>query len=351
VLTAVGPIRLARWHGRCEPCGQVGFAADRLLGIDGWLTVRARRMACLAGLHDPFRKAERLLAELAGWSIDAETLRRYTHAEAAVAAGGRAERTALPEAFAAASGEQELHIDAGKVNTPEGWRDVKVAVFACRPRGPAATADAYEQRQLPAPAARSVVAAVEECGAFGGRCQAEARRLGVCASRLSVLGDGAEWIWNLAVAWFFAAVQLLDVYHALEHLAAAGRQALGEGAAWTAWLEAARRSLVGDGYCGVCEVLARPLDDPEAAGRLAAAAGGVLNYFAGHRDRLGYAARLRRGQAIGSGLVEGTIKERVNLRLKRTGARWQAARVGPFVELLAQSDGPEWTEYWAAQAA
>ena len=350
-MTAIGPIRLERWHGRCEPCGQVGFAADLLLGVDGWLTARARRMACLAGLNDPFRKAERLLAELSGWSIDAETLRRYTHSEASAAAEGRAERTALPEAFAEASGEQELHIDAGKVNTPEGWRDVKVGVFACRERGPAATADDYEQRKLPAPTARSVIAAVEDCGAFGSRCQAEALRLGVCASRLSVLGDGAEWIWNLAIAWFFAAVRVLDVYHALEHLAAAGRQALGEGAALAAWLGAARRKLVGDGYCGVCEVLTQPLDDPEAARRLAAAAGVALNYFAGHRDRLGYAARLRRGQVIGSGLVEGTIKQRVNLRLKRTGARWQAARVGPFVELLALSDGPEWAEHWLAQAA
>lgn len=321
------------------------------MGVNGWLTVRARRMATLAGVHDPFRKAELLLAELAGWSIDAETLRRYTHAEASAAAGERAGRTASPEAFAEASGEQELHIDAGKVNTPEGWRDVKVAVFACRERGPAATADDYEQRELPAPTARSVVAAVEEVGAFGARCHREARRLGVSVSRLSVLGDGAEWIWNLVAVWFFAALQLLDVFHALEHLADAGRQALGVGAALTAWLESARRRLVGDGYCGVCEVLAEPLGDAAAAGRLAAAAGDVLNYFAGHRDRLGYAARLRRGQVIGSGLVEGTIKERVNLRLKRTGARWQADRVGPFVEFLAQSDSPEWNEYWAAQAA
>lgn len=350
MLTAIGPIRLVRWHGRCAPCGQVGFAADRLLGVDGWLTVRARRMASLAGLHDPFRKAEVLLAELSGWSIDAETLRRTTHAEASAAAAERAERTALPEAFAAASGEQELHIDAGKVNTREGWRDVKTAVFAGRRRGAAATADDYEQRTLPAPTVRSVVAAVEDCGAFGERCHQEAQRLGINASRLSVLGDGAEWIWNLATAWFLAAVQLLDVYHALEHVAAAGRQALGEGAAWTTWLASARRLLVGDGYAGVCEVLTRPLDDPEATGRLASAASGVLNYFAGHRDRLGYAVRLRRGQVIGSGLVEGTIKQRVNLRLKRTGARWQPMRVGPFVELLALSDSPEWNEYWAAQA-
>src|SRR5262245_37126806 len=85
VLTAIGPIRVERWHGRCEPCGQVGFAADALLGVEGGLTVRARRMACLAGVNDPFRKAEQMLAELAGWSVDGETVRRYCHAEAAQA--------------------------------------------------------------------------------------------------------------------------------------------------------------------------------------------------------------------------------------------------------------------------
>ena len=166
-LRAVRSSRLRRRPapGRGRPADRAGPAHGRL-----------------AGLHDPFRKAERLLGELAGWSIGAEALRRTTHAEAAAAAEGRAERTALPEAFAKASGEQELHIDAGKVNTPEGWRDVKVAVFACRERGPAATAGDYEQRQLPAPTARSVVAAVEECGAFGGRCQAERGGWG-CARR------------------------------------------------------------------------------------------------------------------------------------------------------------------------
>ena len=76
-----------------------------------------------------------------------------------------------------------------------------------------------------------------------------------------------------------------------------------------------------------------------------------MNYFAGHKGRLNYALRLRRGQAIGSGLVEGTIKELVNLRMKRAGARWRPEHVGPFVELLALSRGPEWNEYWATLAA
>ena len=351
-MTAIGPIHAVRWHGRCPSCGEVGFAADGVLGLTGWLTLRARRMACTAGLHDPFRKAEGLLQELSGWSIDAETLRRHTHAEAAEATRTRAERAGLPAAFGAASGDAELHIDAGKVNTLDGWRDVKVAVFAVRDRGPSATSVDYEQRELPGPSVRAVVAAVEEVGAFEPRCRLEATRLGLRdATRVSVLGDGAEWIWNLAVRSFVGAAQVLDVYHALEHMAGVGRLALGAGPELIAWLDVARRLVVGDGYCGACEALTRPLSEAAAMQRLAAAAGPVLNYFAGHRDRMGYAVRLQRGQAIGSGLVEGTIKQRVNLRLKRTGARWRAERVGPFVELLALADTVEWGEHWKLLAA
>jgi hypothetical protein len=79
-------------------------------------------------------------------------------------------------------------------------------------------------------------------------------------------------------------------------------------------------------------------------------AAATLNHFCDHRGRLGYAAPLLRGQVIGSGLVEGTIKQRVNVRMKRSGARWLAEHVGPFVELMAMADSVEWSEYWAAMA-
>jgi hypothetical protein len=80
-------------------------------------------------------------------------------------------------------------------------------------------------------------------------------------------------------------------------------------------------------------------------------AAATSNCFCGHQGRLGYAVRLLRGQVIGSGLVEGTIKQRVNVRMKRSGARWDPDQVGPFVELMAMSDSPEWNEYWAPMAA
>ena len=82
-----------------------------------------------AGVRESFARAETLLAELAGWNLDDETIRRLCHAEADRAAAGRAER-ATAEVFVAAAGDLEVQIDAGKV-----WRDVKVGVFARRERG------------------------------------------------------------------------------------------------------------------------------------------------------------------------------------------------------------------------
>lgn len=346
-MTAVGAIRLGRWHSRCAGCGEVGSVADGRLGVDGFLTARARRMACLAGVSDPFRRAEVLLRELGGWAVDAETIRRLTHAAAADATRTRDERTTGPGAFSRArAGEaptgDEVAIDAGKVNTTGGWRDVKVAVFAVRGRAAPATSAEAASRALPAPAVRSVIAAVEEAAGFAGRCRAEADRLRLTdPSRLSVLGDGAEWVWNLAEDRFPLASRVLDYYHAAEYLASAGRESL-DAATFPGWLDGATGRLLADGYAGACEALA---ELPGGSSEI----GVALNYLAGHRDRVNYAARLRRGQAIGSGLVEGTIKQRVNLRLKRTGARWRADGVGAFVELLALTDTPEWAEYWSGK--
>ena len=371
-MTALGLITLRRSHGYCVACRLPCFAADALLGIAGFLTILARSMACLAGLNNPFRKAGTLLATLAGWRVCPEILRKCCHESAGDARECRAELGSLPEQFDKASGQdREAHIDAGKVNTPDGWRDIKLVVFACRERGDSSTPSDYEQRDLPSPSVRSVVAEVEGVEAFGPRCKAEAERLGVVDASaqtlegLSILGDGAEWIWNLADQHFPGAAQLLDVYHGVEKLAEAGREEFGTGTdALGVWLDEVRGKLVADGYAGVCEALMRPCAGEAEGGKAGAGeetqlgremmggevAAGVLNYFCGHQVRLGYAGRLEMGQVIGSGLVEGTIKQRVNVRMKRGSARWLPEHVGPFVELMAMADTVEWSEFWALMA-
>ena len=82
------------------------------------------------------------------------------------------------------------------------------------------------------------------------------------------------------------------------------------------------------------------------AGGDGAALGAVLNYFADRQSRLSYASRLRRGQSIGSGLVEGSIERLPNVRLKQTGACWRVEHVSPLVEPGALAAGPEWEAFW-----
>jgi hypothetical protein len=330
----------------CPDCGQGEFGADRVLGLDGYLTVGAQRMACLAGVRQSFGQAEQLLTELAGWQLDEETIRRLCHTVAAQATATREER-ATAEKFAAAAGDLELQIDAGKVNTLEGWRDVKVAVLARRERGEPAETQEWDQRHLPAPTVRSVVAAIEEAALFGSRCVTEAERLGFTDPAVwNVLGDGADWIWNLAEQRFPGAAQNLDIYHGAEHLADAARRLFGEkNPQARSQGDRATLRLLQDGYWGVVEWVGE-ISAQIPPGGDGASLGGTLNYFAGHQERLPYALRLRRGQSIGSGMIEGSIKQLLNRRLKQTGARWKMEHVGPLVELHALANGPEWHNYW-----
>lgn len=345
-MTAVGRVTVDRVYFTCPACGQGEFGADRVLGVGGFLTPRAERLAALAGVQQSFPAAERVLAELAGWSVDAETIRRLCHRTATAAADRLAAEEPAADPFAAAAGAWEVQIDAGKVNTDTGWRDVKVAVFAKRAAGPAATPADWADRDLPAPAIRRVVADITEAAAFGPRVAAEAGRLGLTdPAGATVLGDGADWVWGLAAGHLPGARGVLDIYHATEHLATAARAALGDAPDLAAVIDRGRGRLLADGYPGVADWIGELLGRMPAGGD-GAAVGGRLNYFAGHRDRLGYADRLAAGASIGSGLVEGTIKQVVNQRLKQTGARWKADHVGPFVELKALVDSPWWAAFW-----
>ena len=192
MLTAVGRIPLTRSYVIAAEGGQ--FTADLVLGVDGYLTAGAQRMATLAGLQQSFAKAEQLLAELSGWELDDESIRRLTHSAAKAALQQRAQRKDR-ERFATAAGAIEVPIDAGKVNTTEGWRDVKMAVFSKREAGPAATPSDYAERELPAPTIRTVIAEIAPVEMFAERVQQEAERLTIItAPDITVLADGAEWI-------------------------------------------------------------------------------------------------------------------------------------------------------------
>ena len=346
MITALGPVRFARRYASGPDGG--GCPADAAMGVDGFLSRQASRITSLLGVTHPFDQAQRLLEQLCGWSVDAETIRRSTHATARRAAAERPTRADAGR-FAAAPGAIELLIDAGKVNTRVGYRDVKLALFLRRSAGKPATIDQWATRRLPGPTIRAAVAAIEGCALFGERVRREADRLGVtAASGVSVLADGAPWIWELAADVVPQATGVLDIFHAVEHLSDAVKAVFGPGTdAAKTHTDAGRRALLAGGKAGVDRWLAE-LIPLAPAGVSAQPLVGVSAYLANHPTHLDYAGRLASGRSIGSGAVEGAVKQWVNLRMKRSGARWRVEPVGPLVELLALDDTPEWNDLWTA---
>ena len=345
-MTALGAITIKRVYFTCFACGSGRHPADAPLGIDGTLTTQALRLVCLAGGQRSFANAEMLLKELCGWRVSDERIRRACHAEADRIAAWRADAAAPA---GAKTPPTEFQVDATKVNTDTGWRDMKISVFAWRPRGPAASPDGWEQRSVPKPTRRLAFAAIEEIDLFAPRWGEWAQRLGLKSfERLSVFGDGAEWIWNAAAEQFPGHRGTLDFFHAGEHLAAAAAALFGEGTAEKqTWYRAARKALLEDGWYGIQEHIGRTLCGPVSdAGRTAVDR--LVAYLANHSHRLDYRHRLACGEPIGSGLIEGACKQVIGKRMKQTGARWTVANANRMAELCCLTYSDQWTEYWLA---
>jgi hypothetical protein len=348
-MTALGLIVLWRTYFSCKSCGSGGYTADRFLGVDGFLTHQASRLVCLLGGQNSFAASERLLTECCGWTISDERIRQACQAESTRIADFRAGSPEVAKAFTDAAGDIEFQTDAAKVNTTEGWRDMKIGIFARRERGEPSKPSDWDKRHLPAPTTRFAFAAIETIDDFAPRWGEWAGRLGIDdRSTITVLGDGAEWIWNASSRQFPGCTQVLDIFHAAEHIADAARRRYGEGTATAAeWLDRGRGLLLSDGWAGLCDHLGQTLtpdDGPDDRAPLDE----LMSYFAVHTERLNYCHRLYTGQSIGSGMVEGAAKNLVGRRLKQTGARWQLNNVNRMADLCCLTYSDHWDLYWAS---
>ncbi|MEK7215618.1 MAG: hypothetical protein AAB289_08500, partial [Chloroflexota bacterium] len=135
-----------------------------------------------------------------------------------------------------------------------------------------------------------------------------------------VIGDGAHWIWNLAAEHFGERVDIVDFYHASEHLWEVARTVFGAGTPQAqCWAETQRAALLTQGADPVSAALeALTMASPEGTALLRRERG----YFRSNRTRMAYPAFRAQGLPIGSGAVESTAKHLVQLPMKRPGARW-----------------------------
>jgi hypothetical protein len=196
-LTAAGDIRLHRLYLVCPRCGASRYPLDDRLGLVGFVSPHARKLLSLAGASWSFAAAAAHLAEFCGLRTCDQTIRAVCYEEAGLLADWLHTEPAAASAFAAAGGDIEFQTDGTMVNTWEGWREMRLGIFAKRQRGRPARADEWDRRRLPAPHVRVLFGGIETAEHFGPRIRRWAARLGIrAAADVSVLGDGADWIWK-----------------------------------------------------------------------------------------------------------------------------------------------------------
>ncbi|MBI5774510.1 MAG: hypothetical protein HZA89_12290 [Verrucomicrobia bacterium] len=181
---------------------------------------------------------------------------------------------------------------------------------------------------------------------FGRRLHWQAQREGLGRARARlVVAAGAPWIWNLAHDRWAGAGEVLDFYHASQHLWDVGRALHGDDEAATAqWVAPRRHQLRHGKERQVLAELAR-LKGPRGA------AGAVVkreqNYFATPARRVNYRAIHRRGWPIGSGPVESACRQR-QCRFKRPGQFWTAKGMRHLSALTEARHNHHWEELWQA---
>ena len=362
VDTVLGPVAIRRAWYHCDRCRHGLAPRDAQLGIAAQgMSPGLRKMTARAAAAVPFAAAAKLAGELAGIALtgrragrraeaDGNAAARVIEAEAAPVASGKVapllpagplpgklyvaiDGTGVPMVPAAVEGRQGKGED-GKART----REVKMAAAFTQTR---LDDDGYPARD---PGSSSYLATLAPAPDFGLLMAAEARRRGAGHVRqLTILGDGAPWIWNLAVQHFPEATQIVDLFHAREHLHDLGKIVefmLGTG--YPGWL-AERLTELDDGDIPAILAAARALP---LATRKARDRDKALRYFETNQPRMRYARYRNLGLFTGSGVIEAGCKSVIGQRLKLSGMRWTEHGATGILTLRCQERSGRWDQTW-----
>jgi len=189
------------------------------------------------------------------------------------------------------------------------------------------------------------------------------------AKTLLVIADGAHWIWNGVKEHFTSLgvelVEILDYWHAVEHLWGLSRVLFGRGTKEAkAWVSARKDQLLNGNQDEFFAALERAVararkTNPtaivlERAGKKLTAvdmAHETLTYFRNNRSRINYHEYLARGFLIGSGAMEGACKHLVKERIHRSGMRWLPDGCSAVLRNRALVKSGDWDAFWSNAAS
>lgn len=250
-----------------------------------------------------------------------------------------------PSKVAKPKGRMGVAMDGSMIYVrEEEWKELKVGCVFDVDVGLTLDRKTGEQIELTHAVNNSYTAHLGGPEKFGEMVWAEAsRRDWEQAADTEVVGDGAPWIWNLAGDHFYDSHQVVDWYHATEHLAKAARLLKGEETlAATRWFNTQETML----FEGHADRVAQRLTtaargQPTAADELEKEAG----YFHKNQRRMRYQEMREDGWVIGSGMVESAAKQ-FKARFTGPGMRWSRSGAERLIPVRAAIMSGRFEELW-----
>ena len=367
--TALGAMRLARAYYHCAACRHGFCPRDRGLGVEGAsLSPAVTRMVGTVAAMVSFAGGSDLLGDLAGLPVNAKQVERTAEALGCEMAVDERERVG-PAAAAEIAPTLYLGMDGRGVpmrNAEVADRPGKQGDGSAKTREVKLctvwSAEGRDTAGVPVRDAGSVSysAAIERaatrdtdqtCSAFASRVEREARRRGFDrAGRHAVLGDGAPWIWTLAGEAFPAALQIVERFHAKEHLSGVAKVLYGVPSdLGDAWATARHAALAAGQLSQIVAALgnqSRARRDPPKR----AAVRTCIGYLRANRRRMRYPAFRAQGRCTSTAVVEAGCTVAIGTRLKRAGTPWSVRGANAIIALRCCTLSGRFEDFWERRA-
>lgn len=307
-----------------------------------------------------FEHTESVLAQVGQLTMSDSTAWRQAQAcgarAQALEAVQRAAAAAVPDRQQIVPGEAPsserlaLAMDGGMLPVRgEGWKELKVGGIGRIVLQPARDPVTGDVLELARTVENRYVAHLGGPATFGQQVWAAAKVRGLSqAADTVVLGDGAPWIWNLAGEHFYDSVQIVDWYHAKEHLSQAANLKHGEGTPEAKhWLKEQETIL----FEGHAERVADCINHHTKAKRkVAKELRGHAGYFRDNQRRMQYLERREDDYPIGSGLAESGCKQ-FRTRFVGSGMRWSRTGAEHLLPVRAAIMSRRFDAFWSSLQA
>lgn len=361
LLTTLGPVPLPRAFYQCGHCHQGRFPDDeRLDVVQTTYSPGVRRLMARAGSQTQFEQAAQDLQCYAGLKLDPREIERVAEAVGQQVEQWlsdqqelilQAEATATPRLEA----EQKFYISFDGTGVPvrrnelvgrrgkqaDGSARTREAKLGCVFTQVGLDAEGYPQRD---PDSTTYVGAIESSTLFGWRIYAEALRRGLeHAHTVIALTDGARYNRTIVQTHFPAAVHIVDLFHAYEHLTQIAQIYWGAEAkapkGWRDLLEA------GD----IRRLVRKAGQQLPASAKHKKLLLTELGYFENNAAQMHYAEYRAKKFFVGSGVVEAGCRTVIGQRLKQSGMRWSVRGANAIIALRCCIMSGRFEDFWASR--